>query len=92
MKVKKISLSKTDSDEDVSNDFESSGFEIDLNEIIEKDAMCRICLSNEISKYNVLISPCECSGSIKYIHVDCLKTWLYNKIQTKTTESSTSYY
>lgn len=40
--------------------------------------ICRICLSEE-EPNNPLISPCGCTGSMKYMHVDCLKTWLEGK-------------
>ena len=30
-----------------------------------------------------LISPCRCSGSLKYIHEDCLKAWLASKLIDK---------
>lgn len=36
---------------------------------------CRICMEGEIDT-SQLLSPCKCSGSIKYIHEECLKTWL----------------
>lgn len=39
---------------------------------------CRICLENEINA-SVLISPCRCQGSVKYIHEECLKTWLVSQ-------------
>lgn len=26
-----------------------------------------------------LISPCKCTGSIKYIHNECLKTWIISQ-------------
>ena len=29
---------------------------------------------------DALISPCRCSGSLKYIHESCLKTWLASKL------------
>eukprot|EP00475_Leptophrys_vorax_P019399 TRINITY_DN2648_c0_g2_i1.p1 TRINITY_DN2648_c0_g2~~TRINITY_DN2648_c0_g2_i1.p1 ORF type:complete len:234 (-),score=40.00 TRINITY_DN2648_c0_g2_i1:72-773(-) len=35
---------------------------------------CRICLQEE-SNPALLISPCGCKGSMKYVHVDCLNTW-----------------
>ena len=35
---------------------------------------CRICLEDE-NDMNKLISPCRCSGSSKYVHLDCLQTW-----------------
>jgi len=40
---------------------------------------CRICLGEENEAKNPLISPCLCSGSMKHIHVDCLKHWLNQK-------------
>ena len=36
---------------------------------------CRICLEEE-TKENPLISPCQCTGSIRYIHNTCLKKWI----------------
>lgn len=34
---------------------------------------CRICLGEDDEHLNPLISPCMCSGTMKNIHVDCLK-------------------
>lgn len=34
---------------------------------------CRICLDEDQSKN--LLAPCRCSGSSKYVHVDCLNEW-----------------
>ena len=45
----------------------------------EQDAaagQCRICLSDEPEPDNPLIAPCNCSGSMKYIHLNCLWYWL----------------
>lgn len=42
------------------------------------EKICRICFENETSE-NPLISPCECSGSMKYIHEECLKKWIYSR-------------
>jgi len=44
--------------------------EIDEEEIYT----CRICLEEE-SNIDTLISPCRCSGSSKYVHLDCLQIW-----------------
>lgn len=44
---------------------------------------CKICLCEDNEADNPLINPCLCSGSMKYIHADCLKTWLKSKITTK---------
>lgn len=37
--------------------------------------VCRICYEGD-KLNNYLIQPCRCEGSMKYIHEDCLKTWL----------------
>jgi hypothetical protein len=43
----------------------------------EKGATCRICLGEEEDEPDsCLISPCKCSGTMKYIHLCCLKNWL----------------
>src|ERR1700759_5222724 len=36
---------------------------------------CRIC-RGEGSKDEPLFYPCKCSGSIKFVHQDCLMEWL----------------
>ena len=34
---------------------------------------CRICMEGE-GLNSPLLSPCKCSGTIRYIHEECLKT------------------
>lgn len=50
----------------------------------EKAFCCRICLSesavNDDSE-NPFVSPCLCSGSMKFIHWNCLCKWMRNKMQ-----------
>ena len=44
--------------------------------------ICRICYEEEdpLSNYdNPLVQPCTCSGSLRYIHFNCLKQWLNTK-------------
>jgi len=36
---------------------------------------CRICLSSDERELGGLVAPCNCSGSIRYVHVQCLRTW-----------------
>ena len=38
-----------------------------------------------------MISPCKCSGSLKYIHLECLRTWLSRKENVKSTAAVISY-
>lgn len=37
--------------------------------------ICRICHC-EADAENPLLSPCYCSGSLKYVHQSCLRQWL----------------
>ncbi len=57
---------------------------------------CRICWGTEneeadtsnapddgVPEFNPLISPCKCGGSVKMIHLKCLKEWLETKRSMK---------
>ena len=72
--------------------FESLASKVDVEGELEPDSQCRICFGNETSIENPLIAPCDCIGSIKYIHTDCIRHWLKSRIQTKTTATTASYY
>jgi hypothetical protein len=36
---------------------------------------CRFCLLPQEEVKNPLVSPCACIGSVKYVHIDCLRKW-----------------
>jgi len=38
--------------------------------------VCRICQLPSMEPNNMLISPCRCLGSIRYVHNNCLLKWL----------------
>lgn len=42
------------------------------------DFNCRICFDGETDEHK-LISPCKCTGSMRYVHEDCLKIWLLSR-------------
>ena len=47
-----------------------------------KDKICRVCYLGEEEEEeltNPIIQPCHCSGSCKYIHLNCLKQWINTK-------------
>ncbi|XP_077481463.1 E3 ubiquitin-protein ligase MARCHF7 [Stigmatopora argus] len=57
--------------------------------------LCRICQAGEQSAAagaattraaasNPLIQPCRCTGSLQYVHRDCIKRWLCSKIASGT--------
>ena len=47
-----------------------------FTKIEKKNSTCRICYMEEEDPENPLIQPCICSGSMKYIHLLCLKHWI----------------
>ena len=59
-------------------------FSLKINDkkVINKknNSSCRICFCKDNLSINPLITPCKCSGSMKYIHVNCLKNWYINLI------------
>ncbi|CAG9321062.1 unnamed protein product [Blepharisma stoltei] len=54
--------------------------------------ICRICLSDGSEPENPMISPCKCSGSVKYIHFNCLLRWISSRLAVKSNENLNSYY
>ncbi|XP_077303738.1 E3 ubiquitin-protein ligase MARCHF7 isoform X4 [Lithobates pipiens] len=54
-----------------------------LEDSEEEDGdLCRICQTGASSPSNPFIEPCKCSGSLQYIHQDCMKKWLHAKINS----------
>ena len=69
---------------------------VKLKEINEKEKTqhfkCRICFcEGSFEGKNPLISPCKCTGSVTYIHLNCLRKWLTSKVITKTSPSNNIY-
>ncbi|XP_035008651.2 E3 ubiquitin-protein ligase MARCH7 [Hippoglossus stenolepis] len=50
----------------------------------EEGDLCRICQMCEESASNPLIQPCRCTGSLQYVHQECIKRWLRSKIGSGT--------
>jgi len=50
---------------------------VENNDNIPEDKMCRICFSGAEDEINLghLISPCQCKGTMRYVHVECLNQW-----------------
>ena len=57
-----------------------------------KHYKCRVCFcEGNFEGNDPLISPCKCTGSLTYIHLNCLRKWLTSKIVTKTSSASDIY-
>ena len=53
---------------------------------------CRLCYQEESNIEDPLLSPCKCSGSMKYIHYSCLKKSIQQKIQIRNEENCDLYF
>ncbi|XP_077169932.1 putative E3 ubiquitin-protein ligase MARCHF10 [Paroedura picta] len=48
----------------------------------EEGDQCRICQIAGGSLANPLLEPCGCGGTLRFVHQECLKTWLKAKIKS----------
>lgn len=53
--------------------------------------VCRICFNNTNTKEDPLFAPCNCTGTMKFIHYKCLKFWLNLKLSFHQTPQLYSY-
>ena len=47
---------------------------------------CRICLSEgafSSGSQKNLISPCNCFGSLEYVHNECISLWIKKRLKLK---------
>ena len=58
-----------------------------INNEIKSKIICRLCYLDESTITDPLISPCNCSGTMKYIHLSCLKKSIKSKYNKKSTDS-----
>ena len=65
----------------LNTDEEENNNNINKNkEIKKKNLLCRICyIDEEDGVEDPLVQPCKCSGSLKYIHLKCLKHWIFTR-------------
>ena len=55
------------------------------------EGTCKVCLGDEQTEDNFLLSPCKCKGSCELIHLLCLKQWIQSKILKETQGIVDSY-
>ena len=75
-------------------EFEEEAVEIDCGVVdptSAPDIQCKVCWDNSSTPQNPLLNSCQCDGSCKYIHYECLKTWLKQKMVKKEEENLISY-
>ncbi|KAK2198316.1 bifunctional SMAD-FHA domain superfamily/Forkhead-associated (FHA) domain/Zinc finger [Babesia duncani] len=42
--------------------------------------VCRICLCDDDSS-GPLVVPCKCKGSMRYVHLECIRTWIKGRLK-----------
>ena len=55
------------------------------------EIQCKVCWGNEQTKENPLLNSCKCDGSVRFIHFECLKFWLKQKMTRKEESNHISY-
>lgn len=53
---------------------------------------CRICLLEGSSEDDPLINPCQCRGSIEYVHLGCLRHWIRGRLNMSDTSGGSYFY
>ena len=51
-------------------------------EMAVENGQCRICLEGHIEG-NMLIAPCKCTGSVQFIHEECMRHWIEKNREKK---------
>ena len=55
------------------------------------EIQCKVCWDNTQTRENPLLNSCKCAGSVRYIHYECLKFWLQQKMAKKEEGNLISY-
>lgn len=95
LKVKDYRINNSDNEEDKQATYLDDGpIDIKTCEDTPKDDndLCRICFMNTDSHDNPLFAPCKCTGTVKFIHFRCLKSWLNLKLDEQQTSRLRFYY
>lgn len=58
----------------------------------DENDLCRICFNDTNTSENPLFAPCKCTGTVKFVHYRCLKSWLNLKLDTQIQPYLRSYY
>jgi len=58
---------------------------------LNEPGQCRICLNETFTPENPFIAPCACDGSMKFIHLQCLREWLKSKLTVRESGTVVTY-
>lgn len=58
----------------------------------EQEYKCRFCWMANATEENPLLQCCRCAGTVGCIHLECLKSWLEVKRQSKESTNFSSFF
>jgi len=58
----------------------------------DSTTMCRICLLEGPGEDDPLITPCQCKGSIEFVHLGCLRHWIRGRLNLSDAPSGSYFY
>jgi len=58
----------------------------------ECSATCRICLLEGAGEDDPLITPCQCKGSIEFVHLGCLRHWIRGRLNLSDQPTGSYFY
>ena len=85
VKIKSIKFKNSENILSTAQNLREIKIEKNIKEVNENqnNKVCKICYLEEESSDNPLVQPCTCSGSMKFIHLNCLKKWLNTSVIIK---------
>eukprot|EP01066_Platyproteum_vivax_P010159 Platyproteum_vivax@DN4522_c0_g1_i1.p1 len=79
-----------DETETVAPDNEETDVEFEMDDLMANT--CRICLSEGSETNNPLVSPCNCNGTMKYVHLQCLRSWMEGRLNIRSDGTQSSFF
>lgn len=55
------------------------------------EAQCRICYLDGTECDDLMISPCNCAGTMGNVHLGCLQLWFSNKTVTRVRDNCKTF-
>lgn len=92
LRVRQCNHTDSDSMAELRLDDEGSILKVDdINSEHLKTTPCKICLLDGCED-DYLIAPCACKGSIRYVHLECLRTWIRGRLNLQENQRGSYFY
>jgi len=64
---------------------------VSQDDMLQFTYSCRICFLSKSNEADPLVTPCKCTGSMSYIHYNCLKQCINMKMVRKESDQCITY-